>query len=58
MLIYIIVFIISFITGLVFSFTKIKKSKNIIYPDNSKKIYKDDNNTYYYYVKKMIEKLN
>ena len=54
MLIYIIVFIISFMSGLVFSFTKIGKSKNIIYPNNSKKIYKDDNNTYYYYVKKYI----
>lgn len=54
MLIYIIVFIISFMSGLVFSFTKIGKSRNIIYPNNSKKIYKDDNNTYYYYVKKYI----
>ena len=52
MLIYIIVFIISFITGLVFSFTKIKKSKNIIYPDNSKKIYKDDN----YHIITMLKK--
>lgn len=54
MLIYIIVFIISFMTGLGFSFTKIRKSKNIIYPNNSKKIYKDDNNIYYYYIKKYI----
>ena len=54
MLIYIIVFIISFLIGLAFSFIKIGKSKNIIYPNNSKKIYKDDNNTYYYYIKKYI----
>lgn len=49
--IYIIIFIISIIFGLFFSFININKYNIIIYPKNNKQIYRDDNNKYYYYNK-------
>jgi|SaaInlStandDraft_1057018.scaffolds.fasta_scaffold1044963_1 hypothetical protein len=53
--IYIIVFILSILFGLIFSFININKYDITIYPKNKKQIYKDDNNKYYYYDKVYIE---